>query len=138
MEGLLIGSPNPLLLPIHLITFGIKRVWSGQIEMPKADHYIDCRSVANPCYKLHGTGDDSSVQAWVKAHTEAGADEMYAFVEEAIQRLPIRRGPQWNMKPFVIGCFCAHGIHRSRSIAYLMKAKMEEMGYQDVSITQKL
>ena len=108
-------------LTIILQSSGYK---AGPLPEKGIDLFIDCRAIANPCYipSLGGkSGDDQEVQEWVAYHTDM--DAYYAIVEEALTRIPIRRNDKENPyeKPFVIHCFCAHGIHRSRSMKHLLK-----------------
>lgn len=120
-------------LRIILISFGIKAVWGGQV-IPQADHYIDCRFIANPAGLVNGTGDDKQVQDWVQANTNL-IPETLQVLEESISKLPLRRrGKDACYKPFVVGCFCAFGVHRSRSMKHILANKLVTLGYQRVEV----
>lgn len=111
--------------------FGVK---SSQ-PFPKADYYIDCRSIANPFHDAevgYGTGDDIVVQEWVKQHTNMAT--YYDLMEEALTRLPIRRGPNFDKKPFEVCCLCAHGIHRSRAMKNILADKHKKIGTYEVEV----
>lgn len=98
------------------------------------DYHIDCRSIANPFHipALDGkTGDDPEVQDWVKSHTKV--DTYIALLNEAISRIPTRRkgvGKDPFEKPFTVLCFCAHGVHRSRSMKHILAAYLKGVGVE--------
>lgn len=100
--------------------------------LPKADYYIDCRAVKNPFHEpsLNGlSGDDSRVQQYVKDHSNIGA--MADLLEEAISRVPSRRrGEKDQDRPFEVLCFCAHGVHRSRSVKHLLAKWLTDKLYE--------
>ena len=103
-----------------MIKFSSTGVKNG--PLPKADYYIDCRVVKNPFHEpsLNGkSGDDPAVQQYVADHSNIGA--MADLLEEAISRVPSRRrGEKDQDRPFEVLCFCAHGVHRSRSVKHLL------------------
>lgn len=120
-------------IKIEFFSFGIKNVWNGKGNMSQADLYLDCRGVANPAYSgLSGCGDDLVVQAWVDSFTDLGP--FLDMIEEAISRLEVRRGKgKISEKPFVIACFCAHGIHRSKAMKHILADRIKKgaLGYTD-------
>jgi RNase adaptor protein for sRNA GlmZ degradation len=117
-------------LLIKFISAGVK---SG--PLPPADYYLDCRVVYNPFHDptLAGkTGDDLSVQLKVR-ELSPSVDAMRDLLREAIRRIPTRRkgeGKDPYEKPFVVCCFCAHGIHRSRSVKHLLSRDMIAAGFK--------
>lgn len=126
------SSPDgDIMLQIILRNHGIK---SGPV--PPADLYLDCRALYNPFHDpaCQGSGDNSAVQQLVWTHSEASIRCMANIIDEAVTRLPIRRGANWFDKPFVILCLCAHGIHRSRATKHLLARLLRDTGNCNANI----
>lgn len=106
---------------------------SGPLPEKGVDLFIDCRSVANPCYieQFGGAGGtQQNVRDWVRDNTDIEAH--MRIVCEALSRIPIRRNDKEfpYEKPFVIHCFCAHGIHRSVSMKFIIGAALTIKGWR--------
>lgn len=116
---------------IIITSGGVK---SLNYTLPKADIYIDCRGVANPCYGMSGSGDDPKVQEWVEKNTT-----VHPYVEiilETLTRIPMRRRGQEEpfKEPVRIMCFCAHGIHRSRAMKHILSNRLKAAGVKEVTV----
>jgi RNase adaptor protein for sRNA GlmZ degradation len=138
METLILPTvltPIMLAMRIILISAGLK----PNRTLPKADLYLDCRSIANPFHadpKISSmSGDAEVVQEWVEQRSEESIRAFLAQVNESILRLPIRRqGKDPFSEPFVICPFCAHGIHRSKAMKHILKRRLKMEGFSDVRV----
>lgn len=122
---------NPFSIKIKLFSFGVKAVpkVDGSPVMPPADYYVDARSVIEPSMNTSaGTGDDLSLIKVVENNSDV--ESICNLVRESIGRIPARRGDKAYDKPFVIGVFCAHGVHRSRATKHIIADDLVSRGYQ--------
>lgn len=112
-----------LTLPILIISFGFKSV--GSTGIPKADLYLDCRSIPNPHHSKevgHLSGSDPKMVAWIKEHGQGIVEVFRDQIKVALNQIPSRRRGEEDMytKPFIIACGCAYGVHRSVAIKHLL------------------
>ena len=100
---------------MRLLVFGYERD-----HVPDGATVVDCRGLRNPD-RVDGyralTGADPQVQLYVIASN--GFLALWADVVRLLDRLP---------DDAVVAFGCAWGKHRSRALAYLVKAHLEEEG----------
>lgn len=126
------------LVPITLINSGWKtctlpldKVGVGPapgktiLQLPKADHYLDCRPIPNPIFvpELSGlTGDDPRVWDWMWAHAPGFISSFKTQIVKGLEQIPNRRSGKADpyADPYVVCFLCAHGIHRSRSMKHII------------------
>ena len=121
-------------LHIALRSFGVKT----NSSFPHADLYIDCRGVPDPSHAVitaqePGTGDMIAQRQWVKERVNL---TLYTdLIADHLRRLTTRRGVGLEYdKPFNILTLCAHGIHRSRAMKWLLAERLHQMGFQHVEV----
>ena len=118
---------------VHLFSFGKKR-GDENFATLKADLLLDARVAPNPSYdKTIGslTGDDIRVQNWMRREIGAQLDTYRDMILLGLSTLKKRREPDGGDpygKPFIVGIFCAHGIHRSRSLKHLLREELRKLG----------
>lgn len=116
---------------VILFSTGLKSAAS----LPKADLYLDCRSMANPFHepKLAAmSGDAEIVQDWMR---EKSGETILAYlqqIKDTLITLPLRRANSSSGKtpddPLTVCCFCAHGIHRSRATKHILARELKQLG----------
>lgn len=120
-------------LPILLISFGFKAVGKN---LPKADIYLDCRSIPNPHHapevsKL--SGDDPLLIKWIRENGQGVHEVFFDQLMIAIRQIPSRRRElsveEMFSAPFIVACGCAYGVHRSVAIKHLLAKMLEDEGY---------
>ena len=123
---------------IQLISFGLKAVSEEVTEthrvakLPKADLYLDCRAVADFSGGdvSHAGGEIGTNQDTVLSKSAPAITSFHRIVEDALQWIPARRAEAKDpyKEPFVVACFCAHGIHRSVATKHLLFARLKKAG----------
>lgn len=110
---------------IKLISAGLK---GG--PLPKADCYLDCRGIENPMRHGYANGVMLGAQSIVITENYSQLNAFQRIIKDHIHQLPNRRGKDWDQKPFVICCMCAHGIHRSVAVKHILASELVAEGYQ--------
>lgn len=123
------SSPSEFTVPIVFKSHGVKK------SPPEYAHfYVDARCVRDPSSVagLGGnSGDSPNVQEWIaKAAPEAVAAAIEQ-VKQAIRMIPFRRMGKKDVweDPFEVCFLCAHGIHRSRSLKWIVANALLAEGY---------
>ena len=121
-------------LSVFIYNFGLKAAgWDmgDRIAMPKADFYIDARGLPDGAMNAPGvSGDDPIQQEWLKAEMAKQGIHLSTYVRlalDAIYAIPHRRRQMTDpyTKPFIIACFCAYGLNRSRGLKNLLAPELQ-------------
>jgi RNase adaptor protein for sRNA GlmZ degradation len=141
-----IVTTNPPPVTIRLINSGWKacKVQKNKLvgpakdanilALPPADLYLDCRVIPNP-YLVTELGEftreDTKVMEWVKEHGAPYLDSFYQLIIDGLQQIPSRRLGKADPfeRPYTVCTMCAHGIHRSRAMKYLLATQLVKDGW---------
>ncbi len=100
-------------------------------EFPRADLYLDCRSIADPSHAgLSGSTPEGEV--YIADHSAAALNFLYGQVVEAINPtiLEARWGKDWKEKDVNVLCLCAHGMNRSVATKKVLGKWLVDEGFQ--------
>lgn len=126
------ATPDTSKLKIVLISHGMKKIqWKGDLLIPKADFYIDCRGIQEK--GLKGTsGKDQEFQSGVESNSSASLNGMEMMILDGLKQLPSRRVGALDpyKEPYVVCFMCAWGIHRSVATKNIMWRRLTEKGYK--------
>jgi RNase adaptor protein for sRNA GlmZ degradation len=124
-----IVTTNPPPVTIRLINSGWKacKVQKNKLVGPAKD--------ANNPYLVTELGEftreDTKVMEWVKEHGAPYLDSFYQLIIDGLQQIPSRRLGKADPfeRPYTVCTMCAHGIHRSRAMKYLLATQLVKDGW---------
>lgn len=140
--SVLVGADFPPQLRIILQSTGLKKHLDTDHDtynLPKADLYLDARTLPDTSNYLGfaAKGETSAAQGFQEEVAGEALDAFENEVIESLKHIPARRKNRSDKTatdpytaPFVVMCFCAHGVHRSVALKNILKQRLIARGFK--------